>query len=88
MPAKNYFRNLLIAIDQLGNTLAGGKADETISSRLGRAMVRVNADHRGEDRLAEALARPLCWALDRLDRKHCAASIELDADGNPKAKHL
>ena len=31
-----YFKNILIAIDQLLNTLAGGDPDWTISSRLGR----------------------------------------------------
>jgi hypothetical protein len=30
---------LLIAVDQLGNTLFGGEPDETISSRIGRGIV-------------------------------------------------
>jgi len=31
-----YLLNILISIDQLGNTFAGGDPDETISSRLGK----------------------------------------------------
>jgi hypothetical protein len=31
-----YFIRILIAIDQLANTIAGGDPDETISSRLGK----------------------------------------------------
>lgn len=33
---KTYLWNLLIAIDQLANTVCGGDPDETISSRLGK----------------------------------------------------
>ncbi len=32
--------NILISIDQLGNTIAGGDPDETISSRLGKLKVK------------------------------------------------
>jgi len=31
----SYLKNLLVSIDQLGNTLAGGNPDNTISSRVG-----------------------------------------------------
>ena len=33
---KKYFKNILISIDQLVNTLLGGDPDETISARVGR----------------------------------------------------
>jgi len=33
---KRYIINILISIDQLFNTIAGGDPDETISSRLGK----------------------------------------------------
>ena len=33
---RKYLRNLLVAIDQLLNTILGGDPDETISSRLGK----------------------------------------------------
>lgn len=32
----NYFFNILISLDQLGNTLLGGDPDETISSRCAK----------------------------------------------------
>lgn len=35
-PMRQYFFNILIALDQLANTLFFGDPDETISSRLGR----------------------------------------------------
>lgn len=33
---KKYLFNILVSLDQLGNTLTGGDPDETISSRLGK----------------------------------------------------
>jgi hypothetical protein len=33
---RQYIWNILISIDQFGNTITGGAPDETISSRLGR----------------------------------------------------
>lgn len=33
---KKYLYNILISIDQLGNTILGGDPDMTISARLGR----------------------------------------------------
>jgi len=61
-----YIWNLLISIDQLGNALAGGDPDETISSRAGK-------------RQHDAWwAKGLCWILDKLDTHHCKESIEKD----------
>lgn len=62
-----YLLNILIAIDQLLNTLAGGDPDETISSRVGK---RRDANER-------------FWAgiIDRLffwQRNHTTKSIEPD----------
>lgn len=37
---KTYIWNILIAIDQLVNTLFGGFADESISSRAAKAQIR------------------------------------------------
>lgn len=36
MDIRKYFLNLLIGIDQLGNCILGGEADETISARCWR----------------------------------------------------
>ena len=36
MQLKQYVKNILIGLDQLGNTIIGGKPDETMSSRCYR----------------------------------------------------
>lgn len=47
---RKYLRNLLVAIDQLLNTILGGDPDETVSSRLGKRDWW--------------LGRFICWVLD------------------------
>lgn len=71
-----YFRSLLIGIDQFFNTLTGGQADETLSSRMGR-LKEVNK-----------IAKIGCWTLDLIDKDHCINSIEYDINGNPTPHHL
>ena len=39
MNIKTYFKNVLLGIDQLGNTLIGGSPDETISARTYREYI-------------------------------------------------
>lgn len=67
---KKYVWNIFLAIDQLGNAMAGGNPDETISSRLGRWAYRHD----------NAFARAICSVLDLLDPGHCSGSIEQDRD--------
>ncbi len=57
--------NVLIGIDQLGNTLIAGDPDETISSRAGKDLVK-----------GRRWARTLCWFLDKVDPGHCIESID------------
>jgi hypothetical protein len=66
-----YFWNILIALDQLLNTLFLGDPDETISSRAGKYA----AQRRGWFPCA------LCRLLDKIDPHHCAKSIEADEGG-------
>lgn len=63
---KAYLWNLLIAVDQLLNTLAFGDPDETLSSRLGKAAGGCK------------LCRAICRLLHRIDAHHCEKSIEPD----------
>lgn len=70
MNMKRYIWNLLIAIDQLANTLLGGFPDETISSRMGKQIARK------EDKCF--LCKYICRFLDIFDKNHCAKSIEKD----------
>lgn len=63
-----YGKNILVAVDQLVNTLLLGDPDETISSRCGKRNCRV--------------CRLLCAVLDRLDHRHCKRNIEEDEGAN------
>lgn len=65
-----YVFNILVALDQLVNTVFGGDPDETISSRSGKLQDRV------------WWARGLCWLLNKLDFDHCKRSVEPDEGKN------
>ncbi len=67
---------VLLAIDQLGNTLAGGSEDETISSRIGRAKL----DALAEGRQLSLPVRALDGVLDWLDPDHSVDAIEISGD--------
>lgn len=62
--------NVLVSLDQLGNTIAGGDPDETISSRAGK--------NNGKARWATWL----CKLLNFLDPGHCDKAIEPDEGKN------
>lgn len=63
---QRYGWNLLIAIDQLANTILGGDPDETISSRTAKRVK--------DQRWAYYLCRALHW----FDKDHCVKSVEED----------
>lgn len=63
---RNYLFNILISIDQFGNTLLGGNPDETISSRCGKIISTC------------FLCRFFCWIANKIDPNHCQNSIEED----------
>ena len=77
-----YIRNILVSIDQLANTVLGpvlnfitgldsfGYPDETLSSVFGKNRHKCKLCHL------------LCLVLDRLDKRHCANSIEMDEGRN------
>jgi hypothetical protein len=67
----NYFKNLLIALDQLVNALAGGWPDETLSSRAWR----------WEASGIRRWPRALIDALFFLDPNHCRESFESERAG-------
>ena len=66
--------NILISIDQLGNTIAGGDPDETISSRLGKLKVK----HGGRIPWRRPLSKIIDWGLDKIDPNHSIDAIEED----------
>ncbi|QKE74777.1 hypothetical protein HPK19_19445 [Arthrobacter citreus] len=59
-----YIWNLLIALDQLMNTILGGNPDETMSSRMGKRIDTCN------------FCRFMCRFLDLFQKDHCIKSIE------------
>jgi len=67
----HYLKNLAIAVDQFANAVLLGDPDETLSSRMGKAI------REGRCRLCQ----PICRLLDRIDPRpghHCLMAIEDD----------
>jgi len=74
---EKYRGNILIGIDQLGSTILGINADETISSHLGKC-------ERG-DFPYPWWGRPVHAILEKVDPGHCKAAIEED-EGWPEGR--
>lgn len=64
---KKFLMNILISLDQFGNTITGGDPDETISSRAGKAHEK-----------GKTWGKLMCKFLAWFDRGHCKKSIEED----------
>jgi hypothetical protein len=64
--------NLLLSVDQLGNSILGGDPDETISSRIGR----IKRKHSGRIPLTRPVSRLTDWVLDIIDPNHSMDAIE------------
>lgn len=74
-----YIWNILIAIDQLVNTVFGGDPDETISSRLGK-WHRDGATSNDLRRLIYNVLNPI---VELFEKDHFKKSIE-DDEGHRK----
>jgi len=68
-----YIKNNFIAIDQRANALLFGDEDETISSRMGKHLIK-KKDCR--------ICRFICGLLNKIDPNHCVDAIEHD-EGEP-----
>ena len=66
----SYARQVLIALDQLLNSLLAGDPDETLSSRMGKYV------QRGRGWFPCQLCKLLALALR--DKDHCINNIEAD----------
>ena len=66
---KNWFWNLLISLDQLGNSLLGGSPDETISARAGRYAGKL------------WYWTGLAWVLNKVDPGHTDNAVEAEQEG-------
>ena len=69
-----YFVNILLSIDQLGNSVLLGDPDETISSRLGRIKEKWG----GEIPWRRPVSRFTAWWLNKIDKNHVENAIERD----------
>lgn len=58
--------HVLYALDQLANTVIGGRPDKTLSHRMG--IKRENC----------VLCRVVCWLLDKVDKNHCDKAVKED----------
>ena len=70
-PTLRYFYNIGVALDQLLNVLLLGDPDETLSSRMGKWLLRGTGIRR-------AIGMILCSVLDIIDPGHCIDAIEVD----------
>ena len=69
-----WIMNVLISIDQFGNTVFGGDPDETISSRLGKMKKK----HGGSIPWYRPLSKIIAWGCNQVDTDHCEDAIEND----------
>jgi len=70
--AGRWIMNVLISLDQLGNSIIWGDPDETISSRLGRVEQKFG----GAIPWTRPVAKFTAWWLNRIDKDHCRDAIE------------
>ncbi len=61
-----WFVNILISIDQLGNSLLMGDPDETISARLGRIKEKFG----GTIPMTRPVSKFTAWWLDKVQKNH------------------
>lgn len=72
-----YIKNILVSVDQLGNTIAGGNPDNTISSRIGHYCT----DKKKSRWYWRALESIIDFSFYPIDGKnHCKVSFQIDSD--------
>lgn len=74
MKIGRWIMNILISLDQFGNSIMGGDPDETISSRLGR----IKAKWGGRIPWTRPISKTTDWWLNKIDKGHCTDAIEQD----------
>lgn len=74
----NYFKNVLVAIDQLGNSICGGNPDNTISARVGYFSQVSRTAGRYFWMALEKVINFTFWPVDGPD--HCRQAFEVDPE--------
>ena len=72
-----YLGKLFVAIDQLGNTLAGGNPDNTISARVGYFSIEGNSKYSWYWKSIQFIINTTFWPLD--GKGHCIQAYYNDA---------
>ena len=72
-----FLGNFFVAIDQLGNVLAGGNPDNTISARVGILPIRDKKNTSGYWKILQKIINTTFWPLDGSD--HCLQAYYNDA---------
>jgi len=70
--AFKYILNNAMAVDCLCNALAGGDAQEFVSSRLCKLQKKYN----GNLPMWRVLSKFLIWGLDKIDKDHCLEAVQ------------
>lgn len=71
-----YAKNLLVSIDQLGNTLCGGDPDNTISARIGYFTQAEDKTSKWYWKTLRSFVNITFWPVD--GPGHCAQAYEAD----------
>lgn len=71
-PEDGWFKNVMVTLDCLGNTLTGGDPDETISSRSAKAQ----AYEQGTSPPSYGWGCRMCSFLAVFQQDHCAKALK------------
>ena len=74
----SYFKNVLISIDQLGNTICGGDPDSTISARVGYYALTSRSATKYYWLVLQWIIDTTFWPVD--GKGHCLQAFESDPE--------
>ena len=74
----SYFKNILVSVDQLGNTLCGGNPDNTISARVGFFSQTSQSMTKYFWKGIEIIVNTTFWPID--GPNHCQQAFEADPE--------
>lgn len=76
-----YTGNLMVAIDQLGNAIAGGDPDSTVSGRVGYYSYKKYVNRKWRNGYWKTLRTVIDWAFKPLHGpEHCRQAYQFELD--------